>query len=464
MSGMRRSRRFNAVAPAMRRCLSTVVIMGLCAACIFDIAGCSREKEAPMHLMGAYRYPDGRLVSIRASSDGTLRYTEYATGESRRLNPAGDLRYEAGPGFIGKEPVEVTAEFTLGENGAAESVAMSFNGGPQSILEFVSREKWVTFFSGEIELRGRIDLPPGPGPFPAVVFAHGSGKDPATEFMSPGDFYSQNGIAAFTFDKRGTGRSEGEFTMDFHQLAKDVAAAVEFLALRPEIDRGRIGVSGYSQGGWIGPLAASMSPRVKWVIVNYGMIESPAYEARMETIDLLKGRGVAGEDLAKADELTVAAVDLVAEGLRGGWEEFGAAREKYRGEPWMKQFDGSPVGYLLKYPRWLVRLAGPRMLPPGLTWRYESTAVLDTLGVPMAWLLGGMDRGAPNEKTIETLQRLMASGKPYELVIFPDADHGMIEFREEQDGSRVPLKYSTDFFTMQIFYARKFSGLEGQTP
>jgi len=84
--------------------------------------------------------------------------------------------------------------------------------------------------------------------------------------------------------------------------------------------------------------------------------------------------------------------------------------------------------------------------------------------VPMAWLLGGMDRGAPNEKTIETLQRLMASGKPYELVIFPDADHGMIEFREEQDGSRVPLKYSTDFFTMQIFYARKFSGLEGQTP
>jgi hypothetical protein len=448
----------------MRRRISTAAVAGLFAAFIFILAGCSREKDAPMHLLGAYRYPDGRLVSIRASSDGTLRYTEYATGESRRLNPAGGLRYEAGPGFVGKEPVEVTAEFTLGENGAAESVAMSFNGGPQSILEFVSREKWVTFFSGEIELRGRIDLPPGPGPFPAVVFAHGSGKDPATEFMSPGDFYSQNGIAAFTFDKRGTGRSEGAFTMDFHQLAKDVAAAVEFLASRPEIDRGRIGVSGYSQGGWIGPLAASMSPRVKWVIVNYGMIESPAYEARMETIDLLKGRGVGGDDLAKADELTVAAVDLVAGGLRGGWEEFGAAREKYRGEPWMKQFDGSPVGYLLKYPRWLVRLAGPRMLPPGLTWRYESTAVLDTLGVPMAWLLGGMDRGAPNEKTIETLQRLMASGKPYELVIFPDADHGMIEFREEQDGSRVPLKYSTDFFTMQIFYARKFSGLEGQTP
>lgn len=459
MSGMKMFPRLFAAAPAVRRQNLAAIIAGLLTACIFILAGCSREKEAPMHLMGAYRYPDGRLVSIRASTDGTLRYTEYATGESRRLHPAGGLRYEAGPGFVGKEPVEVTAEFRLGENGAAESVSMSFNGEPPATLELVSREKWVTFFSGEVELRGRIDLPPGPGPFPAVVFAHGSGKDTATEFMSPGDFYSQNGIAAFTFDKRGTGRSEGEFTVDFYQLAKDVAAAVEFLASRPEIDRGRIGLSGYSQGGWIGPLAASMSPRVKWVIVNYGMIESPAYEARIETIDLLKARGVAGDDLAKADELTVAAVDLVAGGLRGGWEEFGAVRKKYRGEPWMKQFDGSPVGYLLKYPRWLVRLVGPRMLPPGLTWYYESTAVLDTLDVPMAWLLGGMDRVAPNEKTIETLQRLMATGKPYELVIFPDADHGMIEFREEADGSRVPLKYSTDFFTTQIFYARKFSGL-----
>jgi hypothetical protein len=36
----------------------------------------------------------------------------------------------------------------------------------------------------------------------------------------------------------------------------------------------------------------------------------------------------------------------------------------------------------------------------------------------------------------------------------------MIEFREEADGSRVPLKYSTDFFTTQVFYARKFCGME----
>ena len=32
-------------------------------------------------------------------------------------------------------------------------------------------------------------------------------------------------ISVLAFDKRGTGRSQGVFTFDFHQLARDVAAA-----------------------------------------------------------------------------------------------------------------------------------------------------------------------------------------------------------------------------------------------
>ena len=58
------------------------------------------------------------------------------------------------------------------------------------------------------------------------------------------------------------------------------------------IDADRIGLCGYSQGGWIAPLAASMDARVRFVSVAYGMIESPFYEALWETQDLLRSRGV----------------------------------------------------------------------------------------------------------------------------------------------------------------------------
>ncbi|MDD3642706.1 MAG: alpha/beta fold hydrolase [Candidatus Krumholzibacteria bacterium] len=428
------------------------------AVCALAVAGCG--SEPPLHLMGAYRFPDGRLVGIRGSSEGTLRYRIYETGESGRLHPAGGLRFVAGPGFSAGEPVEVTVEFSLGPGGIADSALWSFRDGPAVTLERVTREEQVRFTSGDVELFGVIDLPPGPGPHPGVVFAHGSGKDPAVEFLAFGDFLSQHGIASLTFDKRGTGRSEGEYTMDFDLLAGDVAAAVEFLASRPEIDGGMIGISGFSQGGWVGPLAASRTPLARWVIVNYGMIESPAYEARMETLDLLRGRGVAGEDLAKADTLTVAAVEIVAGGFRDGWERWSVLRKRYGGEPWMKKFKGSPVGELLKYPRWLVRLIGPMMAPPDLSWHYDSQALLESLDIPMVWMIAGRDREAPNGKTIETLRRLIAAGKPYELIVFPDADHGMLEFDEREDGRRVYKGFSRDYFTISVDRARRLSGLE----
>jgi hypothetical protein len=40
-------------------------------------------------------------------------------------------------------------------------------------------------------------------------------------------------------------------------LASDMAAGVEFLRSRPEIDRNRIGLAGVSQPAWIVPMAAA---------------------------------------------------------------------------------------------------------------------------------------------------------------------------------------------------------------
>jgi hypothetical protein len=46
--------------------------------------------------------------------------------------------------------------------------------------------------------------------------------------------------------------------------------------------------------------------------------------------------------------------------------------------------------------------------------------VLETLNVPGLWLLGGEDRSIPTPATVEILDQLIASGKPYSRVVFPD--------------------------------------------
>lgn len=409
-------------------------------------------------LMGAYRLDDGRLVSVRASEGETLRCRFYESGESRRLYPAGELRFVSGPGWASDSPVEVEVRFERGADGQVAGLVWRRVGGAEVAGRRVNSQRAVRFGDGAVTLSGRLDLPAGDGPHPAVVLVHGSGSYAATDFYYNGDFLAAHGVAALTYDKRGTGGSGGASTFDFHRLAEDVVAAIDYLRGRPEIDSRRIGLSGYSQGAWVAPLAASISSEVSFVLVHSGLIASPAEEARVETRELLRRRGVDERSLDELDQLTLAAVAVVANDFRQGWEEFQRLEEQYRNAPWMRQLHGTVVGKMVRYPRWLTRLVGPRAAPRGLPWYYDSMAVLDRLEVPMHWFVAELDRSAPPELTLPMLRRLRADGKPYEVQVFAGVDHGMRRFTV-RGGERQHGGYAPGYFVAEVEAARLYSGL-----
>jgi uncharacterized protein len=53
-------------------------------------------------------------------------------------------------------------------------------------------------------------------------------------------------------------------------------SGVEYLRTRKEIDPQQIGVWGISQGGWLGPLAATMSHHIRFVVAVSSSGVSPA--------------------------------------------------------------------------------------------------------------------------------------------------------------------------------------------
>jgi dienelactone hydrolase len=317
----------------------------------------------------------------------------------------------------------------------------------------------IEFTSEGATLKGQLLLPPGQGPFPAVVLVHGSGEDAATQFFYSGDFLAANGVATLIYDKRGSGASGGRFTFDFDQLARDVIAAVDTLVTHPSVDPDRIGLCGYSQSGWVAPLAASMDPRIRFVSISYGMIESPTDEAVWETQDLLRSRGVDEEGIREATPLVRASVDIVASGFVFGWDRFYEAKRSTDGAPWRDKLDGSPVQKMLRYPRWLTKILGPRLAPEGLDWTYSSDEVLDSFDIPMTWLLAARDSSAPNQETISKLRAYRDSGKPFELLVFDDADHGMLTF-EEADGERVYTGYAAGYFQAEVENVLRMSAAE----
>lgn len=105
-------------------------------------------------------------------------------------------------------------------------------------------------------------MPEGKGPFPAVLWNHGSEKRPGwqTELAS---FYNSHGFVFFLPHRRGQGRSPGPYIMDeihggggpaamvdAQQAAnQDVVGAMSWLKTQPEVNASRIVVSGCSFGG-----------------------------------------------------------------------------------------------------------------------------------------------------------------------------------------------------------------------
>ena len=74
--------------------------------------------------------------------------------------------------------------------------------------------------------------------------------------------------------------------------------------------------------------------------------------------------------------------------------------------------------------------------------------VLANLEVPQLWILGGQDRDAPPGETVRRLAVLRRSGRPITTVVFPNADHGMYEFKTLPNGARVSTRQPEGYFIL----------------
>ena len=124
----------------------------------------------------------------------------------------------------------------------------------------------ITFTSGDLALQGFVWKPAGPGPFPAILWNHGSEKLPGTvDSVAP--YFVGRGYVFFVPHRRGQGRSPGPYIMDQLNAAisseqrsqrlvalmevqfQDQLAGLAYLRSLPYVDQNRLVVMGASFGG-----------------------------------------------------------------------------------------------------------------------------------------------------------------------------------------------------------------------
>lgn len=140
----------------------------------------------------------------------------------------------------------------------------------------------VTFRTSDgITLGGRVFEPAGAkGRLPAMLLLHGSGKgNPWKDLELEAKAFARQGIAVLAPDKRSAGYSRTR--VDFSQLADDALRALAVLRAQPGVDPAKAGIWGLSEGGWVGPIVASRSADVRFMVTvggpGYGALRTQAW-------------------------------------------------------------------------------------------------------------------------------------------------------------------------------------------
>lgn len=268
-------------------------------------------------------------------------------------------------------PVASRRHFILG--GVALGLcACSGGGGSSSDNAAAATMPGATVMDGmfpgtDASLHYRLDLPAGPGPFPAVVIGHGSGMATLAEGAAFVPMFNRAGFAVLRYDKRGVGQSTGIYRglgvansdTQVDELAGDMVAGVTFLRTLREINGSRIGLFGVSQAGWIMIAAARKSVDVRFFIATVG-----------STMPV--GANIFYENLPATNSLDANYAALAAFAGNPGWD--------------------------------------PR-------------PTLQALRMPALWLLGADDRLVPTRECVKTIGALQQAGARFRANVYDNAGH-----------------------------------------
>jgi pimeloyl-ACP methyl ester carboxylesterase len=287
------------------------------------------------------------------------------------------------------------------------------------------RDVEVTFRSGDATLAGTLFLPDVTGQHPAVVLFHGSG--PQARDVFTGRWFAEQGVAALAYDKRGVGDSSGDFrAVPFTDLVDDGLAGLAFLKARGDIDSKQVGVWGISQGGWLGPLAASRSKDIAFVIAVSGPGVSPGEQMIFYYGSQLRAGGLADGDVEEAGDLRRKVWHLVSTGE--GYDAARIALERAKSRPWFDAVNGQANGL---FGRSASDLLKDRALRNQDWYRselnYDPRVALRALTVPSLFVFGERDALVPVDLSVSIIRQTMTyPGHPaFSIVVFPGADHAI---------------------------------------
>lgn len=303
---------------------------------------------------------------------------------------------------------------------------------PQKPYPYDEEEVSYRNTADNVKLTGTLTLPRnGSAKHPVVLLISGSGPQNRDSlvaghrpFLVLADHLTRNGIAVLRVDDRGTGGSEiGSLSLTSENFMHDVLAGVQFLKSRKEIDPGKIGLIGHSEGGMIAPMAAARSRDVAFIILLAGLGQTGDDLIQTQTRLLQSAAGANADTVAGAVALakSINAVVKTRTDEKIIEEEVNSVIAKQAAEmneaqrkafaPVMSHFKAFMPMYKLPWYRYFVM--------------FDPAPVLKQVKVPVLALNGELDLQVAWKENLDLIAANLKAGKNKDVTVkaFPRLNH-----------------------------------------
>ncbi|MGH9874827.1 MAG: alpha/beta hydrolase family protein [Pyrinomonadaceae bacterium] len=360
------------------------------------------------------------VVDTITFEEGTLKFEMKALGASY-------------VGTLSKDGTQLTGKFTQGgvlplDFSRVTDVSQMELKRPQTPKKpYPYKEEDVSYENNQdqVKLAATLTLPPGNGPFPAVILITGSGAQDRNEsilghqpFLVLADYLTRRGIAVLRADDRGMGgTSKGGRNDTTENYAGDALAGVEFLKTRKEINAKQIGLIGHSEGGMAAPMAATRSNDVAFIV-------------------LMAGPGISGGTLLRKQIGLIAAAECekeVARAMEEGQQLMTTVlQEKDDAVARQKLHEGAVKRTEAAKKKLDTQLANADA--QSIVWAtpwfryflsYDPRPTLMKVRVPVLAINGEKDLQVPAKEDLEAIDQALkdAGNKDYKIVLLPDLNH-----------------------------------------
>ncbi|RDC55256.1 alpha/beta fold hydrolase [Pedobacter chinensis] len=189
--------------------------------------------------------------------------------------------------------------------------AISSNAQEDKIFKVASDSVSFKSADDKIVFGGTLSKPVGKKSFPTLVMVSGTGKQDRNGTMAGHKIFEQiatylaeHGIAMLRTDDRGVGKTSGIYeTATTGDFAKDALAAVAYLKSRKDIESGKIGLMGHSEGGAAISIAAAESEDVKFLVSIAGLAMSGLDAQLKQNADIVAASSLPDYDKKRSNEI-----------------------------------------------------------------------------------------------------------------------------------------------------------------